>query len=84
MSKKLLRQIDAAYRHTNTIPNELVLERTEGDTLPYRVDLDEHNPDPTHIEWIENQIKPFLDRCRERTRAYHELIDAASSYDVDE
>ena len=84
LSKKLLRQIDAAYRHTNTIPNELVLERTEGDTLPYRVDLDEHDPDPTHIEWIENQIEPFLDRCRERTRAYHELIDAASSYDVDE
>lgn len=84
LSKKLLRQIDASYRHTNQIPNELLLERNPGDADPYTVNLDDYTPDPERLAWIQSEIENFHDRCRARTRAFKEMSDSASLYDSDD
>lgn len=83
LGKKLLRQIDASYRHTHSIPNELIIERTPNDTVPYRVDLNDYVPHPEKIAWITSEIPNFLDRCRERTRAFKAITDSTSPYDID-
>lgn len=81
LGKKLLRQIDASYRHNNHIPNELTLERKPGDADPYSVSLDQYTPNPEKLAWIQAEIEPFFDRCRARTRAFKELSDATSPYE---
>ena len=73
LGKKLIRQVDMTYRHMNTIPNEMTMDRSEGDTIPYTVSLDGYVPDPERVAWIQSQLSPLLARCRRRTRAYKEV-----------
>lgn len=77
LGNKLLRQVDASYRHNNRIPNELVIDRTKGDDVPYRVDLDNYVADPQKLAWISSEIPRFYERSRQRTRAYKEASNDA-------
>jgi hypothetical protein len=72
LGKKLIKQIDSYYRHTRRIPNDLVLDRQDGDREPYTVNMEGYKPDQEKLETIQIEFEMFLNRCQERRLQYLE------------
>ncbi len=67
---KLVKLADRRFRQEERVASGMGLERTPGDTVPYRVSLDEYVPDATRIASAQAGWSRFVMECNRRTQAY--------------
>ncbi len=67
---KLVKLADRRFRQEERVASGMGLERTPGDTVPYRVSLDEYVPDAARIASAQAGWSSFVTECNRRTQAY--------------
>ncbi|MEI6511084.1 MAG: hypothetical protein WCO25_03520 [Candidatus Uhrbacteria bacterium] len=68
LSNKLKNLAERAYRRQNQVRADRDLVRVPGDTVPYRVSLENYAPNVALQESIREQWSEFVARCDARTR----------------
>ncbi len=79
LARKLSKLTNKSFRMRHHIPNGLTMERSEGDTVPYKVSLDGIVQDQEAGERTALAVEAYLERCRERTEAVREAVLEAAS-----
>ena len=71
MSGKLIKQVDREFGWTFNIPSGIKVDRTPGDNIPQKINLDGFIPSAQMTEQIIRWWPKFIQECRQRTDEFN-------------
>lgn len=72
-ASKLAKQMDREFRWEYQVPSQLDLYPDEENTIPREINLNNFVADPEYSEYVREEWRNFLARCRVRTEGFKQL-----------